>query len=413
MGRFVRQLNNFILRCWAVWSPRFVLGSEVEDGAGRFFEALLGVGVFWSLAGVLLTPSMKIYNNFILVFAYFPAIFFVVRNFGCVINLLRDRKEVWIFLFLFLWAALSLFWSSGEAGYLGKLLKQAALFVLMVFGWVLWGRSGEKRLCYLLMAVSIVGGLYSVTALMILPIHWGGRITGLGGFLDNPNPAAYSLAFIFVMAVPLWPQRFFGRLLWVGLLVAVLAFVLLCGSRGALLALFGTFLFSFVLIPDRKLRFSLLFLLSTSSVLLLLLSPALLTRGDSERLGLLQEALALLKDHLWVGVGLGTDYFFRGSDGQLYGNSHNFLMNTAIQYGLPSLLLWGVMWVMVGINAWRCRHRKLGVVTLLVWVFSSIALQFDVFTLWERSRAMWLVMWVPVLLSLSLEPARGVVQAEP
>jgi hypothetical protein len=85
-------------------------------------------------------------------------------------------------------------------------------------------------------------------------------------------------------------------------------------------------------------------------------------------------------------------------------------MNTAIQYGLPALLLWGGLWGMIGVNAWRCRRQQLGVTVLLLWVFSSIAMQFDVFTLWERSRAMWLVVWVPMLLSLCLEPVRGVVQ---
>lgn len=410
MGHALRQLKDLFLRGWAIWSPCTVLGVGSEGGAGRFAEALLGFGVFWSVAGVLLTPTMKFYNTLTLIFTYVPALWLVFSHHQDVARLLRARKELWVFLLLFGWAVLSLFWSVGGSEYLGKLLKQAALFVLLVFGWVLWGRASEQRLRYMLMAVVVVGGLYSVAALMLLPIHWGERLMGFGGFLDNPNPSAYSLAFILVMAVPLWPQRFWERLLWAGLLTAVLMFVLLCGSRGALLALVGTFFFCFVLIPDKRLRVFLILLLGISSALLLFLLPALWARGDSERLGLLQGSLALLQDHLWVGVGLGTDYFIKGSGGQLYGNSHNFLLNTAIQYGLPVLLLWGVLWGMIGINAWRCRRQRLGVTVLLLWVFSSIAMQFDVFTLWERSRAMWLVVWVPMLLSLCLEPVCGVVQ---
>ena len=39
---------------------------------------------------------------------------------------------------------------------------------------------------------------------------------------------------------------------------------------------------------------------------------------------------------------------------------------------------------------------------LMVWVFATVAQQFDVFTVFGRARAMWMVVWMPFVLSLCL-----------
>jgi hypothetical protein len=39
---------------------------------------------------------------------------------------------------------------------------------------------------------------------------------------------------------------------------------------------------------------------------------------------------------------------------------------------------------------------------LMAWVFATVAMQFDVFTLFGRARAMWVVVWIPFVLALCL-----------
>ncbi len=136
---------------------------------------------------------------------------------------------------------------------------------------------------------------------------------------------------------------------------------------------------------------------------LVILEPNLLARGDSERLELLRHALPLLREHFWLGIGFGADYKVEGWAGNFYGSIHNFFLHTAIQYGIPALLVWLLLWAMLGWRAWQCRTNRLGLAVLLLWVFSSVAMQFDAFSLWERTRAMWLMPWVVFLLGLCLE----------
>lgn len=78
-----------------------------------------------------------------------------------------------------------------------------------------------------------------------------------------------------------------------------------------------------------------------------------------------------LREHLWIGVGLGTDYQIEGWSGSFHGSAHNFPLHTAIQYGVPALLAWLALWALLGWRAWRCRGSQLGLALLLLWVFPA------------------------------------------
>ncbi|QJP11932.1 O-antigen ligase family protein [Pseudomonas multiresinivorans] len=362
---------------------------------------MLGVGVLWSIGGVLLTPSMKFYFNMVLLFGYLPALWLSVARRRELVHVLSSHREAWLLLALFGWAALSLLWAEGvEEPF--NVLKRVSLFMLLVLGWVLWGRSDERRLRLSLLSLVTLAGAYSLLALLLQPHYDAHRLNGFGGFLDNPNSAAYAVAFIVVMGVPLVPRKGWQQLPWVTLLAAALLYVGLCGSRGALLALTVTAVLSLLLVPGRVAKLLPLLLLLGGGALFFF-EPALILRGDSERLELLRSAWPLVREHFWVGVGLGGDYAVSGPGGIYHRGAHNFLVHTSIQYGVPSLLVFLVMWFMVGLRAWCCRTRALGLSVLLLWVFSSVAMQFDVFSLWERTRAMWLMPWVVILLGLCLE----------
>ncbi|MBD9576473.1 O-antigen ligase family protein [Pseudomonas sp. PDM23] len=362
---------------------------------------MLGIGVLWSVGGVLLTPSMKFYFNMVLLFGYLPALWLCIARRRELFSLFASHRESWLLLALFGWAALSLLWAEGVGEPL-NVLKRITLFMLLVFGWVLWGRSDERRLRVSLLSLVALAGAYSLLALFVQPHFDAHRLNGFGGFLDNPNSAAYAVAFIVVMGVPLVPRRGRQQLPWVILLAAALLYVALCGSRGALLALMATAILSLLLVPGRVAKLLPLLLMMGGGALFIF-EPAILVRGDSERLELLRSAWPILQEHFWVGVGLGGDYTVSGSVGSYHRGAHNFLVHTAIQYGVPSLLVFLAMWGMIGYRAWCCRSRALGLSVMLLWVFSSVAMQFDVFSLWERTRAMWLMPWVVILLGLSLE----------
>lgn len=393
-------MKNVITHAWSAWCPRLTPTGASQGRGSRIAEAMLGVGVLWSIAGVMLTPTMKFYFQMIALLVYLPSLWLCIARRQELGHLLRSHKEIWLLLALFAWAVLSLLWSTGGKP-LGQ-LKSASLFMLFVFGWVLWARADERRLRLAMLSLALVVGLYSLAALVFEPVFGAGRLSGFGGFLDNPNAAAYSIAFVAVMCVPLLPRRGWWQLPWVILLAASLVYVALCGSRGALLALMVTAIFSLSLVPGRIAKLLPLLLL-VGGAALVIAEPGLMARGDAERFELLRNAWPQIQQHFWLGVGLGADYSVTSGTSVYENGAHNFPVHTAIQYGVPALLAFLVLWGMIGYHAWRCRARALGLSVMLLWVFSSVAMQFDVFSLWERTRAMWLMPWVVILLGLSLE----------
>lgn len=394
-------MKDMIAHAWRAWCPRLTPTGMVQKRGSRIAEAMLGIGVLWSIAGVMLTPTMKLYSQMVILFVYLPSLWLCIARRQELGHLLSARKEMWVLMALFGWAVLSLSWSKGGGNLLGP-LKEAALFMLLILGWVLWGRADERRLRLAMLSLVLVIGFYSVAALILKPEHQGGRLNGFGGFLDNPNAAAYSIAFVTVMCVPLLPRRGWKQLPWVMLLAASLIYVALCGSRGALLALMVTAIFSLSLVPGRIAKV-LPALLLLGGAILVVAEPGLLERGDAQRFNLLRNSWPQIQEHLWTGVGLGTDYSVLIGRVIFRNGAHNFLVHTALQFGIPALLAFLLLWGMIGLHAWRCRARALGLSVMLLWVYSSVAMQFDVFSLWERTRAMWLMPWVVILLGLCLE----------
>ena len=102
-----------------------------------------------------------------------------------------------------------------------------------------------------------------------------------------------------------------------------------------------------------------------------------------------------------MGIGLSSDYEV-SAGGVIYGHCHNMILDTAVQYGVPFTALWIWLWFWLGLRAWRHRAEALGMTILMVWVFATVAQQFDVFTVFGRARAMWMVVWMPFVLSLCL-----------
>ncbi|WP_397450224.1 O-antigen ligase family protein [Pseudomonas sp. NA-150] len=366
---------------------------------------LLGFGLFWSVGGVLLTPSMKFYIWLIAAFVYLPSICLLIARFGDLRATLTSRPQLWLFLFLFVWALISLRWSNGDESHM-VIVKRQLLLLSMVLGWVVWGRVFNRQLQTLLIIWGGMAGIYSLVALIAYPIRHLERIIGFGSFMDNPNPAGYTIGFLLVLSCTWWPQRNAPRLVWAFLQACSLAFVIMTGSRGPLLSLIAVACVVMLAGTHRSYRWIALSLLAAAGALFLL-EPSLLQRGDSERLELIKGALALIQQHPWAGVGLSGTYAV-SAGGEIFDHCHNFILDTAVQYGVPFTALWLVCWSWAGARAWRYRNQALGMAVLMGWVFATVALQFDVFTLFGRARAMWMVVWVPFLLCLCLGKVEAV-----
>ena len=360
---------------------------------------LLGFGLFWSVAGVLLTPSMKFYSWLLTAFVYLPCIYLLFKQFGDFRETLLSRRELWLFLLIFVWSMVSLIWSLGAEQHL-TLIKRHLFFLSLLLGWIVWGRMFNRQLQGMFILWGGLAGIYSLVALIAYPMRGLDRLYGFGGFMDNPNPAGYTIAFLVVLSCTWWPQRTGARVVWALLQACSIAFVVMTGSRGSLLSLMAVAGFV-ILMGGGRLYRVLALIMMVAAALLMVFEPSLLERGDSERLTLIRGALVLVQQHPWLGIGLDSSYAI-SAGGVVFDHCHNFILDTAVQYGVIFTALWLVVWGWVGVRAWRYRSQALGMAILMAWVFATVAQQFDVFTLFGRARAMWMVVWMPFVLCLCL-----------
>ena len=361
--------------------------------------AVLAFGLFWSVAGVLLTPTMKFYSWLLTAFVYLPCLYLVARHFHEFRHTVLNRRELWLFLFLFVWSLVSLSWSADAERYL-VIIKRELFFLLLILGWIVWGRTFNRPLQTQMILWGGLGGLYSLAALIAYPMREIDRMYGFGGFMDNPNPAGYTIAALVVLSCTWWPQKASGRVIWALLQACSVAFVIMTGSRGSIISLLAVAGVVLLLGGGRFYR-TMAVMALLAVVALVVLEPSILQRGDSERLALMQGAIDLIKQRPWLGIGLSSDYEV-SAGGVVYGHCHNLILDTAVQYGVPFTVLWMWLWLWLGLRAWRHRTESLGMAILMVWVFATVAMQFDVFTVFGRARAMWLVVWMPFVLSLCL-----------
>jgi len=223
---------------------------------------------------------------------------------------------------------------------------------------------------------------------------------GFGGFMDNPNPAGYTIAALVVLSCTWWPQKVSGRVIWALLQACSVVFVIMTGSRGSIVSLMAV-AGVVVLLGGGRFYRTLAILALVAAGALAIFEPSILQRGDSERLLLIKGAIDLIHQRPWLGIGLSSDYEV-SAGGVVFGHCHNLILDTAVQYGIAFTVLWGVLWLWLGLRAWRHRNEALGMAILMIWVFATVAVQFDVFTVFGRARAMWMVVWMPFVLSLCL-----------
>lgn len=360
---------------------------------------VLAFGLFWSVAGVLLTPTMKFYSWLLTAFVYLPCLYLIARYFHEFRHTVLNRRELWLFLLLFVWSLISLAWSDGAERYL-TIIKRELFFLMLILGWIVWGRTFNRPLQSMLILWGGLGGLYSLAALIAYPMRGIDRMYGFGGFMDNPNPAGYTIAALVVLSCTWWPQKTSGRVLWALLQACSVAFVILTGSRGSIVSLMAVAAVVVLLGGGRFYR-TLAILALVATVALAIFEPSILQRGDSERMVLIRGAVDLIHQRPWLGIGLSSDYEV-SAGGVIFGHCHNLMLDTAVQYGIPFTVLWIVLWLWLGLRAWRHRNEALGMAILMIWVFATVAVQFDVFTVFGRARAMWMVVWMPFVLSLCL-----------
>ena len=371
-------------------------------------RAWLGFGLVWFIAAIALAPSNKLYQQGLVLFLWLPTLVLAWSARGAFMEAWRRQPALWgALLALMLWAGLSLSWSSGEEP--GREVKRLVYILVFLMAFPLLAQAGLVRIRHLL---QLGGGLLAVAALISI-IHFYvvlgtplmGRLEGIGE-ISHPILGAYVAGAAVLMLLYQVPHKRGAQLAWFLALACLGAFVLLSQSRGAALALVLTAVLAPLWFRDRHSRLIAIAAMLASGLAFYMLYNVITARGSSFRPEIFQSVLQMIGEHPWTGLGLGAEYKVSAA-GLLFDHSHNMFTHVAMELGLPGMLLWIAVWLFTLGEIVRARDTVLGKILLALWVYSTMAMQFDAASLTGTPRAEWFVSWLTVGLAMLLPWGRA------
>jgi len=355
-------------------------------------------------AGASFNPG-KPYQYLLALTLYLPALILGFARFERWRELARRPLVPWL-MALFVWSTLSLAWTNA-ARPLDEILRTLSVLVFL-FAWLHGVGDDPRRQRWLLAGGAGVLAATAVAAMIRFAVQPppDGRVIGFG-VMANANLIAAAMGAGFLW---LWPWRFQtpARRVLKWLAMAVMATCLvLADSRSAWAALFAA-VFALLALRDREIAWRRLLLLGIAALGVVAAAyPELSERGWSFRPQIMQHAWALFEQHPWLGMGQGARFTIpvEGGMGMDQVHTHNLFTQIAVELGLPGLLLWSGIWLALGWRAWQHRGDTVGRMVLGLWVFASVMVQFDLPHLIDSPRPGWLIIWLPLALSLSLPAA--------
>ncbi|MFK2878135.1 glycosyltransferase [Rhodanobacter hydrolyticus] len=372
------------------------------------------LGMWWLVVGMAASPvGDKVWNpgkpyhmSLLLLFAL-PAVWWMAKHVRDFMRQAVVASEGPLLLVLLAWIMVSSLWAN--YGHVGDATFVVAYIALFVFSWAAVARNYPLLLSRLLYWGGIGLACAALVAMAMFPwrhlntLDWRdqGRVVAFG-LLNNPNIAAYAFgaAIVWMMQVPVL-RRWQQVLRWLAL--AILAtFVLSTDSRASWLAILAAVAATLLTARGNKARLSVLAILAAAAVAVALGGwRYLVERGLSYRPEIFSKAWRLIEQHPWRGLGMGSEYTIQAG-GQVLPHSHNVLTHMAIMSGIPGLLLALALWLLTGWRAWCHRNSTIGGCLLALWVYTSVALQFDTPDIMLKPDVNWLLFWLPLALGMGL-----------
>lgn len=363
----------------------------------------LSTGLLWWLAGMLLLPTHKLYQQGVILLHWLPGLL-------ALFSFVEVRRSWWqpasLLLALFAaWSASSVLWSVDPVA-LGEL--KIFLYVALAANAVLaLACLDEDRLWRSLAMIAVLVGLLAWFGLQVFygwqARPWSARVVGTG-LANHPILAAqlFGVMSILLLYLRQYLPGWLRGLPWLLSLAGCLAFLLLSQSKGPWLAACVALLLALVWAWRRS---SLLWagaVCLALPILAMLWPELLLQRGLSYRPELFAQALAKVAEHPWLGIGFSSPYQLPvQSLGVSYEHAHNLYLHIAVLLGLVGLLGWLLLQGWALLWAWRARSSVQGRMCLTLLCFAGVALFTDGVGPWVKPREEWFCLWLPLFLCMA------------
>lgn len=367
------------------------------------------MGLLWFLLAIAVVPTNKIYQQGLVALLWVPALIFSWSARARLRELLVEQRWVYLpILGLLLWALLSLVWTSAPD--VSREAKRLIYIVIFLLFFPVFANGRPERVIRVMQWAAI--GLAATALAAIIKFYgmdghdWSSRLEGLAE-LSHPILGGYVIGLAAVW-LAVWPPRT-GRMqvVWAIALCLLCLFVMLSQSRGAALALFFTLLAMPMWSCDKRSRIIAAAALIAAVLAIWFFESFVVARGVSYRPQILIASLNMIAEHPWLGLGLGGDYKVFASN-LYFDHTHNFFTHVTIELGIPGLVLWCVTWIAVLYEAWKVRDTRYAQGMIGIWLFSTMAMQFDAASLSGTPRPEWFISWLPIGLASVLVCARRI-----
>jgi O-antigen ligase len=363
----------------------------------------LSTGLLWWLAGMLLLPTHKLYQQGVILLFWLPGLLAFV-------SFAEVRRSWWqpASLLLALFAA----WSAGSALWSAEPVATSELkiflYVALAANAVLALVSlDEQRLWRSLAMTGVLVGLLAWFGLQVFyglqARPWSARVVGTG-LANHPILAAQLFGAMGILLLflrqhlPGWLRG----LPWFASLAGYLAFLLLSQSKGPWLAACVALLLVCVWAWGRRSLLLVAAMCLSLLVLVALWPELLLQRGLSYRPELFMQALTIIAENPWLGIGFDSAYTLPvQSLGVSYEHAHNLYLHIAVLLGLIGLLGWLLLQGWALLWAWQARGSVQGRMCLTLLCFAGVALFTDGVGPWIKPREEWFCLWLPLFLCMA------------
>jgi O-antigen ligase len=387
---------------------------RMQSDLPRWGVGWLLLGMWWLLVGLAASPvgdkvwnPGKPYHDSLIVLYMAPALWWVWKRRGDFGRRLVHSVDGCLLILFLAWMSLSSAWAN--YGHVGDTVFNAVYVLLFVITWAALVAGNPQWFRQLLFWAAVGMALSALVAMVSFPwrtLHtfdWReqGRLVSFGE-LNNPNLAAFAYGATLVWLTQVAVRGRWKHVVQTLALIALSVFVVMTFSRAAWLAILVAQ--GCVLIAVRqghvKLRALAILILAVIGIVAGGLHY-IEQRGMSYRPQIFSQAWHWIADHPWRGLGEGSHYTIE-VDGQVWTHSHNAFTHTAIMAGLPAAALWIALWLIVGWRGLVFRHTTIGRCLLALWIFSSVAFQFDAPDLMQKPSVEWLMGWLPLAIGMGL-----------
>jgi O-antigen ligase len=380
--------------------------TESDDTAVTgWLRRLLMVGMVWLVIGMAVMPAgvsynpSKPYQYLLALTLWLPTIVLIAMRPQRLLAFCRLPLMPWA-VALLVWGWVSLSWTHAPRRADEAAHNLSILLFMIACQWVFGGNAWRTR--RLLIGCSLAMAVVAVFNMVDFVLHppTDGRLIGIG-VMANANLAAAGMAAAMLW---LWPWRMpdwrWGLVKWLAI-SALILFVLLTFTRSAWAAMFAALLVLVLCRGGRRAWLYAALICVLAAVGVAIGFHILLERGWSLRPQIFAQSMDLIAQHPLLGLGQGSA-FTLNAGAEVLDHSHNMFTQLAIELGLPAVLVWTGIWLVLGWRIWRHRQETLGQVLLGLWVFGTVAVQFDLPHLLDSPRPGWLITWLPLALSVTL-----------